>query len=124
MRLQRWVAREPGISRWIVASSALGTGIDIGGIVGVVHMEQPWGLVDFVQQTGRGARRPGEVVDSVVVASEERAWRDATRSDIEQVNTDAMERFVDSQGCRREVLSVFMDGVKLNCDDMGGEACD
>ena len=41
--------------------------MDIGGIVGVVHMEQPYGLVDFVQQTGRGGRRVGEVMESVVV---------------------------------------------------------
>ena len=107
-----------------MAISALGTGIDIGGIVAVVHMEQPWGLVDFVQQTGRGARREGELVDSVIVMSEGRAWRDGTRGDVEQANTDVMERFVGSLGCRREVLSEFMDGKRLSCRDVSGEACD
>ncbi|KAK4205819.1 hypothetical protein QBC37DRAFT_393824, partial [Rhypophila decipiens] len=48
-------------SRWIAATTGLGTGIAIEGIVGVVHMEKPYGLVDFVQQTGRGGRRAGEV---------------------------------------------------------------
>ncbi|KAM7209832.1 P-loop containing nucleoside triphosphate hydrolase protein [Rhypophila decipiens] len=49
-------------SRWIAATTGLGTGIAIEGIVGVVHVEKPYGLVDFVQQTGRGGRRAGEVV--------------------------------------------------------------
>lgn len=54
-------------SRWITATTGLGTGIDIPGIVVVVHMEAPWGLVDFVQQTGRGGRQAGTTVDSVIV---------------------------------------------------------
>ncbi|GKU09951.1 unnamed protein product, partial [Fusarium langsethiae] len=53
-------------SRWIAATTGLGTGIDIEGIVAVVHMEKPYGLVDFVQQIGRGGRRAGEVVRSVI----------------------------------------------------------
>jgi hypothetical protein len=39
--------------------------INIGGIVGIVRMEQPYGLVDFAQRTGRGGRQ--EVVESLVV---------------------------------------------------------
>lgn len=46
--LQRWASGE-GENRWIVATTGLGTGVDIPGIVAVVHMEQPYGLVDFVQ---------------------------------------------------------------------------
>ena len=64
--LQRWVTGE-GDNRWIVVTTGLRTGVDIPGIVAVVHMEQPYGLVDFVQQTGRGGRQAGEVVESVVV---------------------------------------------------------
>ena len=52
---------------WIVATTGLGTGIDVGGLVAVVHAELPYGLVDFSQQTGRGARSAGETADSVVV---------------------------------------------------------
>ncbi|KAK1838378.1 hypothetical protein CCHR01_18994, partial [Colletotrichum chrysophilum] len=51
------------------ATTGLGTGVDIEGIVVVIHAEQPYGLVDFVQQTGRGGRRAGEVVESIIVES-------------------------------------------------------
>lgn len=46
--LQRWVSGD-GENRWIVAITGLGTGVDIPGIVIVVHIEQPYRLVDFVQ---------------------------------------------------------------------------
>ena len=67
--LKKWVDGTGG-NRWITATTGLGTGVDIKGIVGVVHMEQPYGIVDFVQQTGRGGRREGEMVESVVVMDE------------------------------------------------------
>ena len=117
--------------RWIAATSGLGTGVDIEGIVAVVHMEAPYGLVDFVQQTGRGGRRAGEVVESVVVVGGQgkgpgqgRPVRDGF---VEEVNTGRMEEFMQTEGCRREVLSSFMDGVAgETCGEVegGAEACD
>jgi superfamily II DNA helicase RecQ len=113
-----------GTSRWTVATTALGTGIDIGGMVGIVHMEQPYGLVDFVQQTGRGGRREGEVVESVVVMDQRKAWHHAEGSDIEQMNHQAMEWFVESVDCRRVIIGTFMDGDGRDCAAVGGERCD
>ncbi|KAK4205905.1 hypothetical protein QBC37DRAFT_435791 [Rhypophila decipiens] len=58
-------------------------------------MEKPYGLVDFVQQTGRGGRRAGEVAQ--------------------------MEAFVSTPGCRRAVISAFMDGAAgKTCKDVDG----
>lgn len=71
--LQDWVDGREG-RRWIAATTGLGTGVDIRGIVGVIHMGPPFGLVDFVQQTGRGGRQRGEVVDSVIVTDGKAGW--------------------------------------------------
>ncbi|OAA73184.1 recQ family helicase [Cordyceps fumosorosea ARSEF 2679] len=51
--------------RWIAATTGLGTGIDIEGIVSVIHAGLPYGIVDFIQQTGRGARRNGETASTI-----------------------------------------------------------
>lgn len=124
-RLRRWATAADGASRWIVATSGLGTGIDIGGIVAVVHVEPPWGMVDFIQQTGRGARRPGETVASIVVTGPGVAWRDAQQSDVAAINMAAMDEFMTSDGCRRAVVSRFMDGVVAMCRDTAGAVwCD
>ncbi|KAH7233813.1 uncharacterized protein BKA55DRAFT_544304 [Fusarium redolens] len=87
------------INRWIAVTTGLGTGIDTEGIVAVVHMEKPYGLVDFVQQTGRGGRRAGEA---------------------------QMEAFISTPGCQRAVVSAFMDGAAgETCKDVDGAAlCD
>jgi superfamily II DNA helicase RecQ len=69
---RRW-ATGAGRHRWIVATTALGTGIDVRGIVGIVHMKQPYGLVDFVQQTGRGERRERKMMESVIMMDERKA---------------------------------------------------
>ena len=125
--LARWAQGEGG-HRWIVATTGLGTGVDIAGIVSVVHMEQPYGLVDFVQQTGRGGRRDGEVVESVIIMDERKVRIDETRSDVEHLNHQAMEWFVDSHGCRRVVLGMFIDvGLEeggQDCEQLQVERCD
>ncbi|EXK25262.1 hypothetical protein FOMG_18058 [Fusarium oxysporum f. sp. melonis 26406] len=103
-------------SRWIAATTGLGTGIDIEGIVAVVHMEKPYGLVDFVQQIGRGGRRAGEVVRSVIIYDGRPQQEDQHRSFVDDINQAQMEAFISMPGCRRAVISAFMDGA-------GGETC-
>jgi hypothetical protein len=91
-------------------------------------MEQPYGLVDFVQQTGRGGRQPGEVVESVVVMDHKKAWMGKQRSDVEHLNHQAMECFVESSGCRRVMIGIFMDvGLEeagMDCEQLQAEICD
>ncbi|EFZ03304.2 DNA helicase, ATP-dependent, RecQ type [Metarhizium robertsii ARSEF 23] len=110
-----------GGHRWIVATTGLGTGIDIGGIVAVLHAGFPYGLVDFVQQTGRGARRDGEEVRSVIVHDGSTPYERVGTDKIERINRHQMEMFIKSPGCHREVLSSFMDGVVgETCADIAG----
>lgn len=112
--------------RWIAATTGLGTGIDIEGIVAVVHAEQPYGLVDFVQQTGRGGRRAGEVVESIIVHDGRTSRQDPHGSFVEERNRAEMEAFVSTPGCRRTIVSAFMDGVAgESCKDIAdAEPCD
>jgi superfamily II DNA helicase RecQ len=113
-------------SPWMVATTGLGTGINIKGIVGVIHWLQPYGLVEFGQQTGRGGRGASEVVDSVIVTDGREVRVDKHGSDIERLSHDAMESFIRSGGCRRTVLASFMDGVVEDCEELGDDAerCD
>lgn len=127
---QRREAREAWAAgrghRWIVATTGLGTGIDIEGIVAVVHAEQPYGLVDFIQQTGRGARRAGEVVESIIIHDGGRPREERHRGFVDDSNRAQMSAFVSTPGCRRAVIAAFMDGVAgETCGDVAGaEPCD
>ncbi|KAK5996336.1 hypothetical protein PT974_03092 [Cladobotryum mycophilum] len=121
--LEDWALGRDG-QRWIVATTGLGTGIDIEGIVGVIHMQQPYGIVDFVQQTGRGGRREGETVDSVIITDGRPVWHSEFASDVEQANREAIEAFMRARECRRLVLGRFLDGIGRACGELGGVDCD
>jgi hypothetical protein len=58
----------------IVATLALGIGVDFLGIVFTLHVDIPYGMIDFVQESGQ-AGRIGEDVDSVVLVEEGKAER-------------------------------------------------
>jgi superfamily II DNA helicase RecQ len=56
-----------GAKQVVVATTALSTGVDVAGVDLVVHLGRPYGMVDFVQEVGRGGRADGAQVQSVVV---------------------------------------------------------
>jgi superfamily II DNA helicase RecQ len=125
--LQEWIQGPGG---WIVATGALGTGINIEGIVYVVHIDRPYGLTSFVQQSGRGGRN-GEVSQSTVVTrvQHSRGWKRReimSEYSIEQVDEDAMTAFIQSAQCRREVLARYLDGdIKgTDCKSTDSVLCD
>ncbi len=107
--------------RWIVATTGLGTGIDIGGIVSVIHAGLPYGIVDFIQQTGRGARRNGETVRSTIVYDGQWKAERLGATEVEVMNQQEMRNFVETPGCRRYILSSVMDGAQgIECSGLEG----
>jgi superfamily II DNA helicase RecQ len=58
----------------IIATLVLGTGIDFLGIVFTLHVDIPYGMIDFAQESGR-VGRVGKDVDSVVLVEEGKAER-------------------------------------------------
>ncbi|KAF2820903.1 P-loop containing nucleoside triphosphate hydrolase protein, partial [Ophiobolus disseminans] len=118
--LQQWLASDGGL---IVATSALGTGVDFPGIVFILHVGMPWSAIDFAQESGRGGRE-GETVGSIVLAD-----RLSVRRTLEQkpddVNVQAMGDFLLATGCRRAQLSEFLDGRAIECSELESAAnCD
>jgi superfamily II DNA helicase RecQ len=73
-RLAAWLAH----GGLIVATSALGTGVDFPGVVFVLHVDVPYGMIDFAQESGR-AGRAGEDVDSVIVVEQGRVEQMAAK---------------------------------------------
>ena len=61
--MSQWASGSGG---WIVATGALGTGIDIPGVIYIIHLGRPYGLTSFMQQAGRGGRA-GEISDSIII---------------------------------------------------------
>ena len=118
----------------IVATSALGVGIDVPGVAFTAHVDVPWTMLDFAQESGRVARsdtdlEPGESVvivpatfrPSTGAALQRHPARSGARTGAEPQAVDdrsAMRVFVETSACRRLVMSSFMDGVSLCCAEL------
>ncbi len=50
----------------MAVTGALGTGGDYPGIVYIVHIGVPYGMIDFAQETGRSGRAR-EDIDSIIL---------------------------------------------------------
>lgn len=116
-RLEYWL-RQNGL---IVATSALGTGVDFERIVLTLHVDIPYGMVDYAQESGRGGRA-GEDVDSLLICEQgaaDRAYKRARNCD-----ERAIANFVRTQGCRRKVKGLYLDGEEVSCGQGGLARCD
>ena len=111
-------------SRQIVATSKLGINIDIEGIVTIIYIRQLYKLVDFIQQTDRGGRRNGEIIDSVIVTDGLPIYYDEFDSDINQQNRKAAEGFVNVEECRRVVLNRFIKDDSRTYNELATELYD
>jgi len=117
-RLQEWV-EQGGL---IVATSALGTGVDYAGIVYILHVGMPWSMTDFAQASGRGGR--GGETFNVVVMIEQGEVEKRIEQESGDIDVQAMGAFLIGDGCRRALMSSYLDGQGLGCREMGGVCCD
>jgi superfamily II DNA helicase RecQ len=113
--LEQWASGSGG---WIVATGALGTGIDIPGVVYIIHLGRPYGLTSFMQQAGRGGRA-GEISDSIVILPSSGSGSgefSAPRQElvnaysVEAEDEAALTEYIESGSCRRAVLAKHLDG--------------
>lgn len=109
--LQGWIKG----GRVIVATNALGVGLDVADIRAVVHAGPPRKLRDYAQESGRGGR-DGQASEAVVVYQGGQA-RHGEEAD--------MAAFMQGSVCRRVVLDETMDGgvERTGCREEE-EACD
>ena len=126
--LNQW-ASGSGSGGWIVATGALGTGIDIQGVTYIVHVDRPYGLTSFMQQSGRGGRGGEESKSFVIIRSGGGRRRHAalvTAYTVEDKDEEALSEFLSTQSCRRAVLAQYMDGVSTGaeCVRSGSVLCD
>jgi superfamily II DNA helicase RecQ len=115
--LRRWMQD----GRVIVATNALGVGLDVADIRAVVHAGIPRRLRDYAQESGRGGR-DGQPSEAVIICP---FVRDGTSHRRQSRPADSMLEFIEGAVCRRLVLGEVMDGRvdRVICQP-DEEACD
>jgi RecQ family ATP-dependent DNA helicase len=113
----------------IVATSALGMGVDIPDIRVVIHVDKPRNLLDYAQETGRGGR-DGKASEVILIVKEEMVMSSEQSSSISKEDR-LVQRYIfgtqhdDKPICRRVVLDEYLDGRtdRKSCED-GEASCD
>jgi len=125
--------KEEALRKWksglMVATGALGAGVNVDGIRWVFHWDSPNGMIEFDQEVGRGGRG-GEVVKSKVLMKEStfRRYMNNASNESRRMEPDeaALNEFVTAMDCRRKAISRFMDGEgeEHKCEEIDWEVCD
>ena len=120
--LRRWIGSETGC---LVATTAFGTGVDMPGIHHTVHINLPYGLVDLIQESGRGGRDGQASASTVIVEERESEGPCRLRPNFNEENMAALQRYLQTIGCRSLILTRFLDGGDgKTCAEAGALPCD
>ena len=116
-----------GKQRVIVATSALGMGVDIPDIRCIIHIDWPFSILDYAQESGR-AGRDGMRSEAVMIVQEgEQRPADNEQTQKEQALVRLYVEGTDGiSQCRRIVLDGYLDRRKrerIGCEE-GEEKCD
>ena len=100
------------LNRWssggidvIVATGALGVGVDSAGITDILHVGKPYGLIEFSQETGRASRGNEKANSILLLTKQEHEQITATEMNTATDNEAAMIAFITTEGCRRAIMS-------------------
>ena len=106
---------------WIIATTALGQGLNFSGILHIVHCGRPYTLSGALQQGGGGGRG-GEISYHTIIEDVARTCpmkREViSKGSPKDIEETALTAFIQATECRRVVLAHYMDG------DLGPEATD
>jgi superfamily II DNA/RNA helicase len=116
-----------GNQQVIVATSALGMGVDIPDIRCIVHIDWPFTVLDYAQESGR-AGRDGQRSEAVMIVQEgeQRAAEDKQAEAEQQLVRAYVEGIDQTVTCRRVVLDGYLDRretERVACKE-GEEKCD
>jgi len=108
------------------ATGSLGAGVDIMSIRAVIHVGEPYGMINFDQEVGRGGRA-GEMVESMTLLSDDEEMKLRQRK-VHTLSQDeqAMHQFLTTNKCRRMGMSVYLNGEDhaVTCESLESELCD
>ena len=99
----------------IVATSALGLGLDIPNIRAIIHIDRPYRLYEYSQESGRAGRdgKKSEALLLLFPSSDQSTSRSKNRDDIFEYKV--IDQYTEEL-CRRFILSLYLDNIGKACE--------
>jgi superfamily II DNA helicase RecQ len=113
-----------GETPYIVATAALGTGIDVPGITHVIYLEAPHSLIDYAQEAGRAGRGGERVKAQIIIEDKDWPAADARKDSCLELKRREVNSLIRTSGCRRSVLGRCLDGDLRGCKGIEAVRCD
>lgn len=104
-------------SQRIVGTTSIGSGLDISNIRAIIHVNRPYSLREYAQETGR-AGRDGQKSEAILLLSSSHELpvnRSRDKDDIFEEN--AITEYIQPI-CRRHILNTYQDGEEYGSCDM------
>ena len=98
----------------IVATNALGLGIDIANIRFVIHLGMPFTFIEYVQESGR-AGRDGHPSEATIIWPS--IMKFSRKYDDEGVLEHYMKSTNEANVCRRQYIGTYMDGYDMHTEE-------
>jgi hypothetical protein len=106
-----------GQVRAVVSTTVLGASLDLWDLKWVFHLDHPYDMISYIQESGRVGRNPSMAAFSYVIVAEYSTPRYPTPDRFgAQLIYDWAK---DSRSCRRLLMHLFNDGVAEPCSMIG-----
>jgi superfamily II DNA helicase RecQ len=101
----------------LVGTSAIGAGYDFSDISLVIFLHGAWSFNDFIQGSGRMARSPDSSGDCITLVRPNGFNPSVSNAYLrtDTVDVQAMKDFINTEGCRRQIINQVYDNVIMTC---------
>lgn len=100
-----------GVFRCVVATSALGAGIDHAAVRLVIHHGHARSIIDLGQETGRGGR-DGKPAECITVFWPGMLY---TSDWLDEMERNEVLKWINDMGCRRSAIGKYLNGHGVDC---------
>ena len=118
--LEDW---ELGKNQAMFATGALGAGFNVQNVMSVVHCGEPWGITDFIQESGRAGRENEEVTSVIAITPEMIAGMAETDPNTLTLDKKVMREYIQERECLRKVIAGHFDGLAQMCEESKSVLC-
>ena len=112
---QAWVQGE---TLYIVATAALGTGIDVPGIRHIIHLEALHSIIDYAQEARRAGRAGESVQAQIIIEDKDWPGGDPEKDSCLELKTREVSSLIRTTGCQCSVLGRYLDNDLRDCKGM------
>jgi len=118
--LEDW---ELGKNQAMFATGALGAGFNVQNVMSVIHCGEPWGITDFIQESGRAGRENEEVTSVIAITPEIIAAMAETDPNTLTLDKKVMRQYIQERECLRKVITGYFDGLAQTCEESKSVLC-